>query len=70
MLRYLVFTFKHFYPDGGVNDLRGDAATLDEARSMVTRNCDVYQILDTETGSVYQMNKTATLKDEALYHFR
>jgi hypothetical protein len=31
---YLVFAFAEYYPDGGWNDLVGDADTFDEAQTL------------------------------------
>lgn len=51
MKRYLLFKGAEFYPSGGWDDFEGDYETIQEAKDN-TQDCDWWQIVDTQTGSV------------------
>ena len=57
MKRYLVFAFNTYYPLGGVEDFAGDTDTFDEALWLAAeQRRDEWNILDTETGKVWNSN--------------
>lgn len=46
MKRYMLFTGDHYYPSGGINDLKGMYDTMVEAMDNLGR-CDWFHIYDT-----------------------
>lgn len=65
MKRFLVFAYMDYYPEGGLNDLRGDF-DFDEGEEEyymplraeiekvdLQRKYDVVEVLDTKTGDIY-----------------
>lgn len=48
--RYIVFAFAHYYPEGGLDDVRGSFDTVDEALTFAkTIRADTTEIIDRET---------------------
>lgn len=48
-MRYLVFAFDTYYPSGGIQDIVGVAATLDEAKEIALKHksYDHVEVYDT-----------------------
>lgn len=57
MKRYLLFYIQEYYPNGGMNDLKGSYDIWEEASFHATvKEWATWQILDTNTGVVYDFN--------------
>lgn len=56
MKRFLLFSYAAYYPSGGWSDLYDSYDTLEEARAafVAAASNNDHQIVDTETGEVYQ----------------
>ena len=62
MKRFLVFGFDSYYPDGGWEDFKGHADTLEAAWGVarlahIVYNCDHWQIVDAEACAIVATGK-------------
>jgi hypothetical protein len=57
--RFLVFTYDHYYPGGGMNDFRGSFDTLEEAKEYIVRDNHLKDgwgnIFDCETRQIIEL---------------
>jgi hypothetical protein len=52
MKRYLLFGFDGYHPAGGWRDYFGEYETLEEAKNAAQARKELYDIVDTSTGSI------------------
>lgn len=55
--KFHLFTYDHYYPDGGMEDYRGSYATLDDACAIARTSVREYQhVLDSERMIVWKLS--------------
>lgn len=57
MKKYIVFGYDYYYPSGGLQDIIGQANSLEEAKSICKkRRRDIFEIVDRDTWKIVWEN--------------